>query len=61
MPEQVGEPIPETEKERLTRLAFIAGAEFMKDSIRRTRHGQLSHAGSPMVVGAAIDYSREAK
>ena len=48
------------ETERVSRLAFIAGGEFMRDSIRKTRWGGVANANIQALVRAAIDYSGEA-
>lgn len=41
----------------MARLAFIAGGEFMRDSIRKTRWGGVANANIQALVRAAIDYS----
>lgn len=38
------------------RHAFMAGAEFLRDSIRRSRRGNWSYAGMSQVIKAADEY-----
>jgi hypothetical protein len=49
------------ERERVARLAFIAGGEFMRGSIRKTRFGTFANASVEGIAKAATAYSKEAR
>jgi len=53
-PEQAG-----SEAERIARKAFIAGGQFVDDSVFRDKRGNFHAASTESLVKAARDYSKE--